>query len=232
MMPRERPLVSVIIPVYNCERYLADALESVLGQRHRPIELIVVDDGSIDGSADVARKYADRIRYCYQANRGIGAARNTGVDLATGTYLAFVDADDLWTEDKLERQMEALEACESLDIVFGHVQQFVSPELPDALRRRLRCPSDKMPGRLPGAMLARRDAFFRVGYFSLAIGEAVDWTLRARDRGLKSTVLPDVVLKRRLHATNSALLHRDTQREYVRYLKAALDRRRADNQHA
>ena len=222
----ERPLVSVITPVFNAERYLAAALDSVLSQRYRPIELIVVDDGSTDGSADVARQYADRIRYVYQANGGIGAARNAGVDLATGAYLAFVDADDLWMEDKLGRQMATFEGDDTLEIVFGHVEEFISPELPEALRLSLRCTPGKLPGRVPGALVVRRDAFFRVGYFGLAIGEVVDWMLRAKELGLKSTMLPHVVLKRRLHASNSGRLHRDPKREYARYLKASLDRRR------
>lgn len=230
-MRHEPPLVSVITPVFNCERYLADALESVLGQSYRPIELIVVDDGSTDGSAEVVRRYADRTRYVYQANSGSGAARNAGVDLASGTYLAFIDADDLWTQDKLRRQMDAVEADGSLDIVFGHVEQFVSPELPDTLRSSLRYTPGKMPGRLPGTMVVRRDAFFRVGYFGLAIGEAVDWTLRATERRLRSTMLPDVLLKRRLHASNSGRLHPDPRREYVRYLKASLDRSRTQPRH-
>jgi glycosyltransferase involved in cell wall biosynthesis len=222
-----RPLVSTIVPVYNGERYLRDALESVLGQRYRPIEVIVVDDGSTDGSAAVLRTYGERIRYHYQPNRGSGAARNTGVDLATGAYFAFLDADDLWSDDKLERQMDAFDADGSLDIVFGHVEQFISPDLPDGVRMRLKCAPGKRPGRLPVTMLVRRSAFLRVGYFNPAIGEAVDWTMRAADLGVNSQMLPDVVLKRRLHAANRARLTSDTRREYLKYVKASLDRRRA-----
>lgn len=229
MTPRAGPLISTIVPVYNGGRYLADALESVLNQGYRPIEIIVVDDGSIDGSAEVARSYGGRIRYHYQPNRGAGVARNVGVDLAMGAYFAFLDADDLWTERKLERQTEALEADGSMDMVFGHVQQFVSPDVPDALRQRLKCPPGEMPGRVPATMLVRRDAFRRVGYFSSRIGEAVEWTLRALDLGMKSIVLPEVVLRRRLHAGNTARLSRGAAREYAALLKATLDRRRAGN---
>ena len=82
------------------------------------------------------------------------------------------------------------------------------------------------PGRLPGAMLVRRNAFLRVGYFNHAIGEVLDWILRAEELGLKSRMLSEVVLKRRLHRTNSVVLNRDSRIEYARYLKASLDRRR------
>ena len=220
------PLVSVIIPAYNCERYLADAIDSVLGQCYRPIEIIVVDDASTDGSAAVARRFPG-IRYTDQPHGGIGAARNTGSDLAVGEFLAFIDADDLWVQDKLNRQTAAFEADGSLDVVFGQVQQFVSPELPADVKNRIKCPSDPAPCRLPGAMLIRRRAFFRVGYFSGPIGEVLDWAARASELPLKSAMLPEVVLKRRLHATNSVILHGNPQAEYARYLKAGLDRRRA-----
>jgi glycosyltransferase involved in cell wall biosynthesis len=226
MTQHVRPLISTIVPVYNGGLYLARALESVLNQGYRPIELIVVDDGSVDDSADVARAYGGRIRYHYQPNRGAGAARNAGVDLAMGEYFAFLDADDLWTENKLERQMDALDADGSADMVFGHVRQFVSWDVTDAVRRRLKCPPGEMPGRVPATMLVRRDAFRRVGYFSSRVGEAVEWMLRALDLGLTSIMLPDVVLRRRLHAGNSARLSRGVVREYAAVLKQTLDRRR------
>lgn len=222
-------LISVIIPVFNGERYVAEALESALGQSYRCIEIIVVDDGSTDHSAAVVQRYSPKVRYCHQANRGIGAARNAGIDLARGTFFAFLDADDLWPEHKLERQMAAFDRDASLDMVFGHIQQFISPELEDDLKKRVRCPAHSEPGRLPGAMLIKRDAFLRVGHFSAAIGEALDWMLRAQDLGLKGTMVSDIVLKRRLHSTNSVLLHGNVLGEYAKYLKASLDRRRAEH---
>jgi len=92
---RANSLISVIIPVYNGERYLAEAIESALGQHYRPIEIILVDDGSTDRSAEVAKQVSQSIRYLYQAHGGAGAARNAGVDLAPGEFLAFLDPDDL-----------------------------------------------------------------------------------------------------------------------------------------
>ena len=105
-MMQDKPLVSAIIPVYNCERYLAEAIESVLAQTYRPIGIIVVDDGSTDGSADVAKSFTDpQVRYFYQPNSGQGAARNQGTNLARGSFFTFLDADDLWTDNKLELQL-------------------------------------------------------------------------------------------------------------------------------
>ncbi len=97
-------LVSVIIPVYNYDRYLGEAIESALGQTYQHLEVIVVDDGSTDQSGEVARSFAGRgVRYCHQVHAGIGPARNRGVELAQGEFLAFLDADDRWPLEKLER---------------------------------------------------------------------------------------------------------------------------------
>src|SRR5437667_12630279 len=111
------PLVSVVIPCYNGERYLAEAIESVLAQRYEPLEIIVVDDGSTDRSAEVARHFGDAVQYVCQPHAGAAAARNRGVGLATGDLIAFLDADDVWTEGRLARQVQVLEADPSVGMV-------------------------------------------------------------------------------------------------------------------
>ena len=103
-------LVSVVIPVYNGERFLAQAIESVLGQTWREVEVIVVDDGSSDHSGEIARRFAP-VRCLRQDNAGQAAARNRGAAAATGRFLAFLDADDLWLADKLERQLTAFRSA-------------------------------------------------------------------------------------------------------------------------
>ncbi len=222
------PLVSVIMPVYNCEKYLSDALNSIVSQTYNHFEIILLNDGSTDRSEEIAVRFKQRIRYHYQANSGIGAARNAGIDMGSGSFFAFLDADDVWTHEKIALQMASFRSNPDLDVVFGHVRQFISPELPSDIKVQLKCPQEPMPGRLPGAMLVRRESFFRVGYFSRAIGEALDWILRAEDLGLKTKMLSDVVLHRRLHSTNSVLVNPDVRMDYVRYLKSALDRRRKE----
>jgi len=106
---KQNPLISVIIPVYNGERYLAEAIESALAQTWEPVEIIIVDDGSTDGSADVASRFASSVKYDLQPHAGPGAARNRGARLARGDYLAFLDADDLWLKEKLKLQMAAMQ---------------------------------------------------------------------------------------------------------------------------
>src|SRR2546425_4156042 len=98
------PSVSVVIPVYNGEQYLAEAIQSVLDQTYRNFEVIVVDDGSTDGSASVVKKYGETIRYVHHSNGGVCKTRNTGIAVTQGTYLGFLDQDDLWLPDKLAVQ--------------------------------------------------------------------------------------------------------------------------------
>jgi glycosyltransferase involved in cell wall biosynthesis len=221
--------VSVLMPAYNAERYLPEALDSVLSQSRQPFEVIVVDDGSSDGTANVARGYGERIRYEHQPNAGIGAARNRGVELARGDQLAFLDADDRWEPDKLERQLAVLEAEPRPDIVLGLARQFVSPDLPAEAQARIRCPDEAQPGYLPSAMLVSRATFERVGPFAtdLHVGEFIDWMARARELGLRELMLDTVVLWRRLHDTNQSVRHRDRMGDFAQVLKASLDRRRA-----
>lgn len=223
-----RPLISVMIGAYNAEPYLAEAIDSVFAQTHRPLELIVVDDGSTDGTADVARSYGDRIVFASQENRGNGGARNTAVGLAGGEYFAFLDADDRFVPDKLERQLAALDADPDLDVVFGHVEEFVSPELDAQTRARVRAPAPVQPWMAPNLMLIRRASFEQVGAFSetLKVGVTVDWFARAEEAGLRRLMLPGVVLERRLHTQNNGLRHADKRSQYIHVLKAALDRRR------
>jgi glycosyltransferase involved in cell wall biosynthesis len=226
--------VDVIIPVYQGEKYIVQTIESVLAQTQPASAILVIDDGSTDGTRQLVQQFAAQVRYVYQDNQGASAAKNRGVELAQAPYIAFLDADDLWSANKLERQMIALHNDPTLDLVFGHVQQFHSPELSDAMKAQIECPSAPMPGYSAGTQLTRRDTFERVGKFNQQwrSGEFMDWYLRAIELGLTSHMLPDVVLHRRLHETNHGITARDTRGDYHRILKASLDRRRKQAQHA
>ena len=221
--------VSVIVPVHDGAKYLGAALESILAQTRPAAEIWVVDDGSRDHSAAVAARFAGRgVRCVSQPCGGAAAARNHGVALATGNLLAFLDADDLWTPDKLACQCAALMEEPALDLVFGHVEQFVSPELAAGTHARVRCPAGSLPGFAPYTMVVRRTAFDRVGPFETRweIGEFLAWFTRARELGLRERTLDRAVARRRLHDTNQGQQKRHRYGDYVRILKEALDRRR------
>lgn len=232
----ESSLVSVIIPAYNRERYLAETLESVLAQDYRPLEIIVVDDGSTDGTARVAGRFSEAVRYFFQPNSGCGAALNTGVEKTKGDYVSFLGSDDLWTKNKLTLQMEVLVSSPETDIVFGHVSHFYSPDLEHGERGRFLCPTGKMPGYHAGTMLMKRESFLRVGLFNAVYqtGEFLDWYARAKEKGLREVMLPDIVMKRRIHSSNLGILKKNTQTDdthadYIRVLRAALDRKKKNS---
>src|SRR5215471_9275789 len=117
-------LISCVVPVFNGERYLSETLDSILAQTYRPLEIVVVDDGSTDRTADVVASYHDEVHYFKQANTGVPAARNLGISRAAGAFIAFLDADDLWHPEKLERQMACFKARPELEICLTHVQNF------------------------------------------------------------------------------------------------------------
>lgn len=111
--------VSVVIPAFNCEAYIDETIEGVLLQTLPPHEVIVVDDGSTDGTAEKLQKYRHVIRYIHQSNKGPSAARNVAVSNASGDYIAFLDNDDVWLPDKLARQVDALQRHPEAALVFS-----------------------------------------------------------------------------------------------------------------
>jgi glycosyltransferase involved in cell wall biosynthesis len=218
----ETPLISTIIPVFNGEKYLAAAIESILAQDYQPIQIIVVDDGSTDNSAAVARSFA-QVEYHFQENAGVATALNKGISETRGDFIAFLDADDLWMEGKLRRQIEAFVCDPELEMVMGSVEQFreTGPEGgPVSL--------GIFKGYLKIAMLIRRSALFQVGLFNpeWKNGDFIDWYIRATEQRLKMLMLPEVVARRRIHETNMGILRRDTQTDYARIMRQVLERRR------
>jgi Glycosyltransferases involved in cell wall biogenesis len=111
-------LVSVIIAVYNGEKYISQAIESLFNQTYKNVEIILVDDGSTDNTSKIAKQY-DNIKYIYQQNKGQSSARNLGISAANGEYLAFLDADDLYREDKIEKQVKILKENDNIHIVYN-----------------------------------------------------------------------------------------------------------------
>jgi glycosyltransferase involved in cell wall biosynthesis len=225
-----RNLVSCIVPVWNCQKYIGEALRSILDQTWPRKEIIVIDDGSTDGSAQVAHRAAPQAVVYSQPNAGLGAARNRGVELAKGAFLAFLDADDLWFPETLSRRMAAFEKEPTLDMVFGCVEQFYSPELSAAEKAKWVAVGGVMQAHCAGAMLVRRESFLRVGPFPTQrrVGEFIEWYALARDKGLREAMLSDVSLRRRVHGGNTVLRKRSAHSDYVHIVKAALDRRRKE----
>lgn len=222
------PRISVVVPCYNAARYLAAALQSVCEQSIQPAEVLVIDDGSTDGSGAIAEALGSPVRCVRQENRGISDARNRGIALAGGDVIAFLDADDVWTADSLSIRVAVLEYDPAVECAAGLVEQFLSPELPDEIRRSLVCPPGTSSARVAGAMLVRRHVFDRVGLFdpALQVGETLDWVARADAAGVVARTVDSVVLRRRVHGANTTARNARLTSDYLRVLKASLDRRR------
>jgi glycosyltransferase involved in cell wall biosynthesis len=239
-VPADAPLVSVIIPAFNAAAFLGEAVASVRAQAPGPLEIvpleivpleiIIIDDGSSDRTPEVIGALGAGVRALHQPNRGPAAARNLGLAGAGGEFIAFLDADDRWTQGKLELQLRKLRAEPAADLVVGATQRVraagadgrLEPAGPVWMLFHL------------GAGLFRRRAFERVGAFdeSLRQGEDVDWFLRAREAGLNIAIVSEVVQLYRVHGDNMTHNQADRDRYFLAAMKKSLDRRRRDGRPA
>lgn len=224
------PTVTAAIPVRDGEAYLGEAIESVLAQSRPCDQVVVVDNGSADRSAEIARSFGSAVELVSEPRPGIGAARNAALRAARGECIAFLDADDLWEPSKTELQLAALERTPEVELVFGHVLQFVSPDLREGEAVALRVPRDPQPGLYIGAMLARREAVDAIGPWpeDVRVSDGLSFLLRARELGLDQTMLSETVTRRRIHGANHSFRNRDQRAEFARHLKRSLDRKRAE----
>ncbi len=220
-------MISVIIPVYNGGVYLPQAIESVLAQTLPPDEVIVVDDGSTDNSLPLAQNYTG-VHCLHIPHTGAAAARNRGVEVANGDYIGFLDADDVWVPEKLAWQLDSIAVQPNLEVVLGQVENFISDDCDEDTWRKLAGAVRVAPGYHVGAMLVRRSAFMRVGFFNetLKAGEFIDWWARAQEAHLVYWMLDQLVMRRRLHGANQTRLQRENLLDYTRVAQAALVRRR------
>lgn len=212
-------LVSVIVPAYNAERFLADSVRSVLGQTREELELVIVNDGSTDRTGELAHSFraADpRVRVVDKPNGGLSSARNAGIARARGELLCFLDADDVFLPDKLERQVAFLELFPSSDLVYSDHYVGDASLAPVLLDRRAP-PAIPMRQLLacrnwfaPMAALLRAGLQRRIGLFdeSLAASEDWDFWIRASETGILS-YLPGPV---GVYRTHGAQMHNDARR--------------------
>ncbi|MCJ7626508.1 MAG: glycosyltransferase [Anaerolineaceae bacterium] len=219
--------ISVIMPVYNGERYITEAIKSVLDQSYPVFEIIIIDDGSTDRTREIIDQYKDPVKYVYKEHSGLAATLNRGISEVQGEIISFLDADDIWSENKLELQTPLINDPR-VDMVFGYMHQFISPELTEEEKSRIYCPDGPIPGYSSDLILVKKETLTQVGLFSAnyQVGEFIDWYMRAKNLGLKSLMLPDVLVKRRLHKRNMTGQDTNTKMDYVRIIKANLDRRR------
>ena len=207
---------SVVIPVYNGAAFLGETIDSVLAQTLAPVEILVIEDGSPRPATAVAERYGDRIRYIARTNHGVSASRNFGVSLATGTWVSFLDQDDLWTPDHLERQQAAIASQQQADVCYSDRRLLIADEtmsvwqlsepvsLPDAVRLPQvllsRCPVT------PSSASVRRSTFVEVGGFDSKHDFCEDWDLwlRLQRHGAKFVHVPEATMHYRVLATGNS----------------------------
>lgn len=220
--------ISVIIPAWNAAATLADTLDSIAAQSLAPGEVIVVDDGSSDATSRIAAAHPLRPMVLGKAHSGAASSLNLGIGEARGACLAFIDADDLWTGDKLRIQSDHLDANPETDGVLGQVTQFACPSLSPAEASRFRIATEPQPGWLSGTLLVRASVFARIGAFSedLSNGFAIDWFDRARSAGIRFHMLDDVLLKRRIRGGSLAARNAGSDAAMLEMARRAILRRR------
>ena len=224
-------LISVVIPVYNGELYLAEALDSVFAQDYRPLEVIVVDDGSTDNTASVAKKY-NQVHYVHQTNKGQPAARNTGLSNCSGDLIAFLDADDMWVPGKLSMQWAFLESHPEAGCVIGRMKNVLheGSHIPFWVDQNT-VSGDSVAYHM-GTLLAHRWVFEKVGNFNAFHSYGIDdldWLIRLKERDISIAKMENVQLLRRIHLHNMSHNpegHNIKIRGKIQLVKKVIDRRR------
>ncbi len=205
------PTVSVIIPVYNGRKYLGETLESVLNQTAPAAEIIVIDDGSTDGSGDLARSFGAAVQVISRSNQGISAARNFGASLSTSQWFAFLDADDLWGSENLARQTAEIAAHPGADLSYcGRMILRVAPgaaSFTSEISRPMPTPAeldgvlmDRCPF-TPCSAIIKRESFFAAGGWNSRFDGAEDWNLwlRMSALGARYVYCPEYLVRYRIH---------------------------------
>ncbi len=219
--------ISVVIPVFNGAGFIGEAIESVLAQDEKPLEIIVVDDGSTDNSAEIAESFGSPVLVLRQENRGPAAARNRGLRAARGQYIAFLDADDLYSPDKFALQADRLDRHPGVDIVIGKQRYLRPPGIQAEAERILADHEDRFT--LPfNTCLFRRSVFDRVGLAdeTMRMVDDWDWFMRAREARVPLMLHRHVVLYRRLHEANITRDRETGAREALKMMRRSLARRK------
>lgn len=199
--------VSVIIPTYNRAGYLREAIDSVIAQSYRHVEILVVDDGSTDNTRELVHNYTSNIRYIYQENKGPSAARNNGIKNANGHFIAFLDSDDLWHPDKLAKQVAAFiknpslgllaTGYENINTSYEMIKEIVldDSELKHARRKEI-----YKNFFATSSVMVKKTCFDKVGWFNEELHFAEDWEMWIRILKYYSfDYIPDLLMQYRVH---------------------------------
>jgi len=227
----QAPLVSVVIPVKNGERFLASAIKSVLEQDYKPFEIIVVDGQSVDNTASIAKSYT-QVRYILQSSdSGISRARNIGIDESKGELIAFISHDDVWLPNKLNAQVKYLIDHPEIQYTVTRVKFFMEPgcPIPPGFRKELL--NKDYVGKMSETLVTRKSLFDLIGGFDpeITYGEDLDWFAKAKDNNISMAVIPEVLVYKRVCDSNVSYRPSDAReinRSILKSIKNSLDKQR------
>lgn len=223
----DRPLVTVIIPAYNGEKYLCGAMQSVLKQDYPHIEIWVVDNGSTDRTGAIAQSFP-QVLYRRTELADTAIARNLGLSLAKGEYIAFLDQDDLWPSHKISRQVNFLEIQTEYGAVIGLQEMYLEPGYTKPHWLKQAFLNTPQPAYLPSALMIRRSTLEITSEFNTAFPLASDvaWFLKAKHNGIAIGMIEEVLVYRRIHEENTSNNYLSCQKEILSALRNSLDERR------
>lgn len=235
-LPVNSPLVSVVVPVYNGERFVGECLDSLSAQTYRPLEIIIADDGSTDRSAEIAEQHTALPIVLREPHRCAPAVRNAGIRRATGEYVAFCDVDDLWTTDKIQKQVAIFEAQQEVGFVFTDYARVDAKgenlryrkvgRLEKAFNKSDQFASLVLRNSVPtSTVMLRRSLFERIGFFDETMRIADDWDLwiRVAKSGTRMHRINEVLMHYRLHGQNISSKIETIHRDRLQVLTKAFD---------
>jgi len=231
MKTSSAPLVSIVIPAHNGEKYLTEAIQSVLNQNYPRYEIWVLDNGSTDNTQYIACSFP-QVQYQYEEKANTALARNQGISLAQGEYIAFLDQDDIWVSEKLTKQVSFLEEQKDYEAVVSLQKMYLQPghTKPHWLKQEfLEKPQSAY---LPSALLVRRSTFARTNSFNLSFSLASDvaWFFKAKHEGIKIGMIEEVLIHRRIHNKNTSNEYSQLQKEILSTIHHSLKERRKNHE--
>ncbi len=197
------PLVSIIIPAYNQGKYIHKALSSIFTDSYSPKEVIVVNDGSTDNTAEIVAAFPN-IQYIYQKNQGVSVSRNTGINASKGAFIAFLDSDDIWIPGRLKYSIEYFLNHPDIEYVLGKQQMFLEKGCTKPQHIKPEWLERPQSASNPGVLMTKRVCFEKIGLFNpdYVSGEDTEWLLRANEANIKMARISLTVINRRIHNTN------------------------------
>jgi glycosyltransferase involved in cell wall biosynthesis len=226
-----RAEITCIIPVFNGEKYIVESIESALNQTHAMSRILVVNDGSEDNTLEVLKPFYGQIEILSKPHSGLSDTLNVGIRAATSEFIAFLDADDIWSPSKTEMQVQAIEHNDT-DMCFCRMEQFYSPDLTEDQRKMVQLQKSDLKGYSKVAMIIRRSVFDEVGLFDINVvtGDFIEWYSRALSQKISHCIVDETLCKRRIHLSNFMRSEKSDVGDFTAILRNHLARMRKNQQ--